>query len=1086
MPEIPKGLTRREFIKTSAAAASGALLGERLSWAWEVVRRAEAGEGGPLEAYELAKAENILHTVCLQCNTGCPIKVKMLDGLAVKIDGNPYSPWTMAPHVDYKTPLVDLAKVDGAICPKGQAGIQTAYDPYRIRKVLKRAGPRGSGQWVSIDFHQAVDEIVNGGRLFAGVPGEENREVAGLKDLWALRDPKVMDEMAKFVKHEIWHAKTPEDRKQKVAEFKEKFNDHLHALIDPDHPDLGPKNNQFLWVHGRLKAGRAEFFKRFVQDSLGSANFHGHTTVCQGALYFAGYGMSNQFDFDEKDKKAKWTKGSKFYWQGDLGGAEFVIFVGSSPLEANYGPPYRTRKITEGLVDGRLKIAVIDPRLSKTAAKAWKWIPIKPGMEAAFALGMIRWMIENGRYDARFLANANKAAAKEDGEPSWTNASWLVKIDDKGRPGPFLRASDLGLAKEKRIAVIKKKDKEETVEYDFDKFVVLSGGQAVPFDPNDEAAPAQGALLVDAAVGGVRVKSAFQLLKEEAQKRTLAGWAEVCGVKPQDIEDLAREFTAHGKRACADIHRGVSQHTNGFYNTLAWYAVNMLIGNFDWQGGLAKATTYDSLGEKAKGPFNFKNEMHPGPLKPFGISSIRHGVKYEETTLFKGYPARRPWFYHCSDVYQEILPSAGDAYPYPVKALLLYMGTPGYALPAGQTNLAILRDTEKMPLFVASDITIGETSMYADYVIPDLSYLERWEFQGSHPSVLWKVQPVRQPVIAPIPETVKVFAEEMPICLESFMLAVAEKMKLPGFGTNGFGPGLDFKRPEDFYLKMTANLAFGEEKDGGKAVPDASPEEMALFERSRRHLPPSVFDARQWERAVGPYWKKVVYVLNRGGRFQNFGEAFEGEQLKNRYGKQINLYQEKLSTSKNSMTGKAFPGLPTFLPIVDCLGRPLAEAKEDDLRLITYREISQTKSRTVSNTWLQGLLPENFILLNAQDASRLGFKTGDLARMVSDSNPEGVWDLGPAGRKPMVGKVKVIQGIRPGVTAFCLGFGHWAYGARDFWIDGRRVRGDPRRETGVHANAAMALDPYLQNTCLEDLVGGSVSFYDSLVRLVKA
>jgi len=61
---------------------------------------------------------------------------------------------------------------------------------------------------------------------------------------------------------------------------------------------------------------------------------------------------------------------------------------------------------------GQLKIAVIDPRFSKTAAKAWKWVPIKPGTKGAFALAMIRWIIENRRYDARYLANANKAAAK--------------------------------------------------------------------------------------------------------------------------------------------------------------------------------------------------------------------------------------------------------------------------------------------------------------------------------------------------------------------------------------------------------------------------------------------------------------------------------------------------------------------------------------------------------------------------------------------------------------------------------------------------------------------------------------------------
>lgn len=62
-------------------------------------------------------------------------------------------------------------------------------------------------------------------------------------------------------------------------------------------------------------------------------------------------------------------------------------------------------------------------------------------------------------------------------------------------------------------------------------------------------------------------------------------------------------------------------------------------------------------------------------------------------------------------------------------------------LPAGHTNIEILSNVEKTPLFIDSDIAIGETSLYADYIFPDLSYMERWEFHGSHPSVTPKVQP---------------------------------------------------------------------------------------------------------------------------------------------------------------------------------------------------------------------------------------------------------------------------------------------------------------------------------------------------------
>lgn len=1001
--------SRREFLKSAGVLGATPMLAHAVDLA--------ESEAMP---YRRNDPENMIFTVCLGCNTGCPTKLKIENGTIVKIDGSPYTPWTRVPHIAYNTPVSKAAKIEGAICPKGQAGLLTVYDPYRIRQVLKRDGPRGSMKWKTIDFHEAIEEIIDGGKLFANVPGEENRTVEGLKDLWALRDPKAAEAMAKAV-GELW--KSP-DKKQKVSEFKEKFKEHLYALIDPEHPDFGPKNNQFLWIHGRLKGGRADFFKRFVQDGFGSANFHGHTTVCQGSLYFAGKAMSEQWTKDG------WAGGEKFFWQADQSASEFILFVGSSPFEANY-PPLRTPNITTGLTSGRLKIAVVDPRLSKTAAKAWKWIPAIPGTEAALALGMIRWILENERHDKRYLANANKAAAKEDGEPTWSNACWLVKEKD----GTFLKIAE--------------------------QFVAMSNGRPVAFDPNDEKNPVNGDLFFEGEVEGHRVMTSLFLLLDQARRHAVDDWARICGIAANDIVELAREFTSHGKKAAADAHRGVSQHTNGFYNCLAWNSLNLLIGNYDWRGGMVKSSTYKT-GEAA----------NPNKLKPFGLGILRER-KFEETTLFeRKYPAKRPWFPNATDVYQELLPSVSDAYPYPIKALLLYMGTPGYALPAGNTQIQVLADVNRLPLFIASDIVIGESSMYADYIIPDLTFYERWEFHGSHPNNIWKVQPVRQPAIAPIPETVKVFGQEMPISLEAFMLAVAERLGLPGFGG-------ELKHPDDFYIRLAANVA-----TDGDPVPEATDEEMAIFEKARRHLPKCVFDLARWKAAAGANWRRVVYLLNRGGRYQDYEKAFDGAQVKNKYGKQINLYCEKVAKTKDSMTGKPVLGLAAYLPIADSLGRPMS-IKEGELLLITHREIFQTKSRTPGNAYLRELYPENWVLINVRDARRLGLKTGDRVRVVSESNPEGVWELPNFGKKPMVGRIKAIQGIRPGVISFSLGHGHWAYGASDVTIDGRRVPGDPKRGTGVHANAAMAIDPHLKNVCLQDLVGGSVSFYDSPVRLVK-
>jgi anaerobic selenocysteine-containing dehydrogenase len=1061
------GTSRRDFLKTTAIGC-GALAASQLDFARGLLARAEAGELTPAEAYALLRAENQISTVCLGCNTGCGIKVKLIGGVAVKIDGNPYNPFTLHPHLPMAEPLAKAARVDGAICPKGQAGHQTAYDPYRIRKVLKRAGKRGEGKWTSVPFDQAVSELVNGGKLFAHVPGEEAREVPGLRSLWALKDPAVFEAMG---------ADVGKIRKKgmTVEEFKAKHAANLGLLIDPDHPDFGPRNNQFVYMWGRKKGGRSDFAKRFT-DAFGTANTHGHTTVCQGSLYFACKAMSEQYVGDT------FKDGQKFYWQADLANSEYVVFVGANLFDANYGPPNRTPELVERIATGKLKIAVLDPRMSKLASKAkGDWVPVKPGTDAAFAMGMTRWILDNQRFDAKFLANANKAAAAADGETVWANAAWLVKLGKDGAPGAFLRASELGLEpKETR------KDKDGK-EYAFEYLVVLKDGKPVAFDPNDEKEAAEGDLFVDAELpaekGPIRVKSGLQIMREAAREKTIAQYAALCGTSAATIERIARELTSHGKKAAVDMHRGPAQHTNGFYTISALMNLNLLVGNFDWAGGMIAASTFNYDGTKTEAqPFSLK-KLTPKAGKPFGLSVIRHDAKYEESTIFSGYPAKRNWWPLASDVYQEILPSIANGYPYPAKVLFSYMAAPTYALPAGQTNVAALTDLAALPLYFASDILVGPTSMYADYLFPDLHYLERWEMQGSHPNMPTKVQPVRNPAIASPNEVVTVFGERQPISYETVWLALAEKLGLPGFGKDALGAGQDLARPDDFYVRLVANLAF----DGKEPVADASDEELRIFLEARRHLPKEVFDAARWERSCGASWRKVVAVLNRGGRFDAQEASYKGAQAANRYGKLINLYQEKTAKTKDAFTGKHYLGLGRWVPVTDTLDRePTALSKGHDLQLVTQKDVRMTKSRTITSSWLTSHYPENAVILSATDARRLGLKDGQRVKVVSATNPDGSWELGNGRKVPMVGKVKVTETIRPGVVTFTLGHGQWASGASDLVIDGQLVKGDPRRAAGFHANAAMWIDPHLENTCLIDKVGGSVSFYDTVVKLLPA
>lgn len=90
--------------------------------------------------------------------------------------------------------------------------------------------------------------------------------------------------------------------------------------------------------------------------------------------------------------------------------------------------------------------------------------------------------------------------------------------------------------------------------------------------------------------------------------------------------------------------------------------------------------------------------------------------------------------------------------------------------------------------------------MYADCLLPDVCYLERWGAPGAPPTILTECSKIRQPLVKAYPNTK---------LLEEMLLMMAEKLKLPGFGDEGFEPGMPLKKPEDWHLKIAANFALG-------------------------------------------------------------------------------------------------------------------------------------------------------------------------------------------------------------------------------------------------------------------------------------
>ncbi|NOY14368.1 MAG: molybdopterin oxidoreductase, partial [Deltaproteobacteria bacterium] len=344
---------------------------------------------------------------------------------------------------------------------------------------------------------------------------------------------------------------------------------------------------------------------------------------------------------------------------------------------------------------------------------------------------------------------------------------------------------------------------------------------------------------------------------------------------------------------------------------------------------------------------------------------------------------------------------------------------------------------------------------------------------------------VRQPMVQAMTEEVRVFGVKQPLGMESVLLGIAEKLKLPNHGKDGLGKGQPLERADDWFIRLTANLAKGDKP--GTEVPAADKAEQQIYAEAHKHLSGYAYDPQRWRKILGDdMFLRAITVLNRGGRFEDAEYAYKGDKVHHQFKNQFNLYSEKVALGKHPGTGKNFFGLPVADPVLDFHGNKV-EDPGYDMTLITYKDIVGGQSRTIGNYWSQGReLAENYILMNSRDAKRIGLRDGNRAQIISASNSEGVWDLRNGQKIPIAGKVKVIEGIRPGVIAVSWSCGHWAYGANDVRVDGKLVKGDKRRGKGICPNAAMRIDPALGDMCLTDPIGASASYYDTKVKVVKA
>jgi anaerobic selenocysteine-containing dehydrogenase len=76
----------------------------------------------------------------------------------------------------------------------------------------------------------------------------------------------------------------------------------------------------------------------------------------------------------------------------DLENADYILSFGSGILDG-WGSPVRVFRASSLWKDKKATVVQVEPRLSNSAAKATRWVPVKPGTEADLALGIAAVMV---------------------------------------------------------------------------------------------------------------------------------------------------------------------------------------------------------------------------------------------------------------------------------------------------------------------------------------------------------------------------------------------------------------------------------------------------------------------------------------------------------------------------------------------------------------------------------------------------------------------------------------------------------------------------------------------------------------------
>jgi len=222
----------------------------------------------------------------------------------------------------------------------------------------------------------------------------------------------------------------------------------------------------------------------------------------------------------------------------DIKNANLIVVMGGNAAEAH---PVGFRWAIEAKTRNKAKLLVIDPRFTRTASVADFYAPIRTGTDITLLSGVIRYLLETGKYNKEYTL-------------AYTNAALLVHPDFRFEDGLFS-----GYDADKR-----KYDK-STWAYQLDEKGMAKRDDTLS-DP----------------------RCVINLLKQHVSRYTADVVANICGTPKEAFQAICEhlaETSAPDKTTSFLYALGWTQHSIGAQNIRTMAMIQLLLGNMGMAGG---------------------------------------------------------------------------------------------------------------------------------------------------------------------------------------------------------------------------------------------------------------------------------------------------------------------------------------------------------------------------------------------------------------------------------------------------------------------------------------------------------------------